>query len=98
MRRDLKRSEEKVAEREQSIVSKIEELDKRSEKIRSAESDLDKLKDEVRQIRDKQQEKLEKIAKLSKSDAADKLMAMTERDLNNDLTGLVAKMQKEYML
>ena len=95
MRRDLKRSEEKVAEREQSIVSKIEELDKRSEKIRSAESDLDKLKDEVRQIRDKQQEKLEKIAKLSKSDAADKLMAMTERDLNNDLTGLVAKMQKD---
>lgn len=95
MRRDLKKSEEKVAEREQAIVSKIEELDKRSERLRASEVDLDKLKDEVREIRDKQQDKLEKIAKLSKADAAEKLMSMTERDIKNDLTGLVSKLQKE---
>lgn len=95
MRRDLKRSEDKAAEREHAIVSKIEELDKRAEKIRATESDLDKLKSEVRDIRDKQQEKLEKVAKLSKSEAADKLMAMTERDIKTDLTGLVSKLQKD---
>ncbi|MGE5309824.1 MAG: ribonuclease Y [Sphaerimonospora mesophila] len=95
LRRDLKKSEDKVAEREHAIVSKIEELDKRAEKIRASEADIDKLKDEVRQIRDKQQEKLEKIAKLSKTEAAEKLMAMTERDLKGDLTGLVAKLQRE---
>ncbi|MET1033496.1 MAG: ribonuclease Y, partial [Candidatus Saccharimonadales bacterium] len=38
---------------------------------------------------------LEKIAKLSKADAAEKLLAMTERDIKNDLTGLIAKMQTE---
>ena len=95
MRRDIKRSEEKVAEREHSIVSKIEELDTRAEKIRKSESDLDKLKDEVRSIRDKQQEKLEKIAKLSKKEAADKLLSMTERDVKEDLTGLVSKLQRD---
>lgn len=95
LRRDLKKSEDKVAEREHAIVAKIEELDKRAEKIRSSESDIDKLKDEVRDIRDKQQDKLEKIAKLSKKEAADKLMAMTERDIKGDLTGLVAKLQRE---
>ncbi|MCL2173775.1 ribonuclease Y [Candidatus Saccharibacteria bacterium] len=95
MRREVKKNEERVAEREASIVKKIEELDKRAEKIRSSESDLEKLKDEVRDIRDKQQEKLEKIAKLSKKEAADKLMEMTEKDLKNDLTGLVTKLQKE---
>ncbi|MDR1969740.1 MAG: ribonuclease Y [Candidatus Nomurabacteria bacterium] len=95
MRREVKKSEERVAEREASIVKKIEELDKRAEKIRTSEGDLEKLKDEVRDIRDKQQEKLEKIAKLSKKEAAEKLMAMTERDLKSDLTGLVTKLQKE---
>jgi len=94
-RKELKKNEERVAEREASIVKKIEELDKRAEKIRNSEGDLDKLKDEVRNIRDKQQEKLEKIAKLSKKEAADKLMDMTERDLKSDLTGLVTKLQKE---
>jgi ribonuclease Y len=94
-RRELKKNEERVAEREASIVKKIEELDKRAEKIRANEGDLEKLKDEVRDIRDKQQEKLEKIAKLSKAEAAEKLMAMTERDLKSDLTGLVSKLQKE---
>jgi len=43
----------------------------------------------------KQQEKLEKIAKLSKEDAAQKLMQMTERDIKNDLLGLVSKLQNE---
>ncbi|QQS17753.1 ribonuclease Y [Candidatus Saccharibacteria bacterium] len=95
LRRDLKKSEDKIAEREHAIVSKIEELDKRAEKIRASESDIDKLKDEVRDIRDKQQEKLEKIAKLSKKEAAEKLMAMTERDVKGDLTGLVTKLQRE---
>lgn len=95
LRRDLKKSEDKVAEREHAIVAKIEELDKRAEKIRSSESDIDKLKEEVRDIRDKQQDKLEKIAKLSKKEAADKLMAMTERDIKGDLTGLVTKLQRE---
>ena len=94
-RKELKKNEERVAEREASIVKKIEELDKRAEKIRNQEGDLEKLKDEVREIRDRQQDKLEKIAKLSKKEAADKLMEMTERDLKTDLTGLVSKLQKE---
>ena len=37
----------------------------------------------------------EKIAGLSKADARDKLMQMTERDIKQDLAGLVAKEQKE---
>jgi ribonuclease Y len=53
------------------------------------------LKDEVRQIRDKQQEKLEKIAGLSKADAKDKLMKMTEKDIKDDLTNLIIKEQAE---
>ena len=94
-RRELKKSEDRVAQRETNIDRKLEELDTRSEKLRSQENEVEGLKDEIRDIRSKQQEKLEKIAKLSKKEAAEKLMAMTERDIKDDLSGLVVKLQKE---
>jgi ribonuclease Y len=94
-RKDFKKTEDRLAEREASIVKKIDELDKRSEKLRSEERSVEDLKDEIREIRTKQQDKLEKVAKLTKADAAEKLMTMTERDIKQDLIGLVNKLQND---
>lgn len=94
-RRELKELEQRLVSREESLDKKLDSLDKRSESLRQSEDEVEKLKDEIRDIRSRQQEKLEKIAKLSKEDAAQKLMEMTERDIRNDLTGLVAKLQNE---
>ncbi len=94
-RREWKKTEGRLADRETSLDKKLDDLDRRAEKLRTQEDEVEKLKDEIREIRGRQQEKLEKIAKLSKKDAADKLMEMTERDIKHDLTGLVAKLQKD---
>ncbi len=94
-RKELKKSESRLVDREATIDRKLDDLEKRADKLRKAEDEVDSLKDEIRDIRKRQQEKLEKIAKLSKSDAADKLMQMTERDIKNDLKGLIAKLQKD---
>lgn len=94
-RRELQKTESRLAEREVSLDKKLDELDKRSEKLRKQEAEVEELKDEVRGIRTKQQEKLEKIAGLKKSEAAEKLMQMTERDIKDDLMGLVDKMQRD---
>lgn len=94
-RNELKDLESRLVQRESALDSKLDELDKRTEKLRSSEDENEALKNEIRDIRVKQQEKLEKIAKLSKAEAAEKLMQMTERDIRNDLTGLVAKLQTE---
>lgn len=94
-RKEWKRTESRLADRESNLDKKLDELDKRAEKLRAQEDDVEKLKDEIRDIRSRQQEKLEKIAKLSKKDAAEKLMEMTERDIKDDLTGLIAKLQKD---
>lgn len=94
-RKDFKKTEERLAEREASIVKKIDELDKRSEKLRAEERNVEDLKDEIREIRAKQQDKLEKVAKLTKADAAEKLMQMTERDIKQDLIGLINKLQND---
>lgn len=94
-RRELKETEDRLLSREDSLDKKLDELDTRTDKLRSSEGELEKLKDEVRAIRSNAQEKLEKIAKLSKEDAAQKLMQMTERDIKQDLEGLIAKLQRD---
>jgi ribonuclease Y len=94
-RSELKEIEQRLLNREETLDKKLDDLDKRSENLRKAESEVEELKNEIRAIRTKQQEKLEKIAKLSKADATDKLMQMTERDIKNDLLGLINKLQNE---
>jgi ribonuclease Y len=94
-RNELKDIEQRLLNREDSMDKKLDDLDKRSENLRKAEGEVEELKNEIRAIRTKQQEKLEKIAKLSKADATDKLMQMTERDIRNDLLGLINKVQND---
>jgi len=94
-RNELKDIEQRLVTREEVLDKKLDSLDKRSESLRRGETEIEQLKDEIREIRKRQKEKLEKIAKLSTKDAAEKLMQMTERDVKNDLTGLVAKLQDE---
>jgi ribonuclease Y len=96
-RREWKKTEDRLAERETTLDRKLDELDKRTEKLRAQEDEVESLKGEIREIRTRQQEKLEKIAGLKKKDAADKLMQMTERDIKHDLTGLIDKLQKDAM-
>lgn len=94
-RREIKKTEDRLLDRESSLDRKLDELDKRAERLRNSEDELEKLKGEIRDIRTKQQEKLEKIAGLKKKDAAEKLMQMTERDIKNDLVGLISKLQND---
>jgi ribonuclease Y len=94
-RHELKDIERRLVTREETLDRKLDELDKRNENLRKNEDEVESLKNEIREIRGRQQEKLEKIAKLTKADAADKLMQMTERDIKNDLTGLISKLQNE---
>lgn len=96
-RKEWQKTENRLADRERTLDNKLEELDRRAEKLRAHEDEVDNLKNEIRDIRTRQQEKLEKIAGLKKKDAADKLMQMTERDIKQDLAGLVSKLQHDAM-
>lgn len=94
-RKELKDLEQRLVNREETLDKKLDELDKRSENLRKGEDEVEALKNEIRDIRTKQQDKLEKVAKLTKTEAAEKLMQMTERDIRGDLTNLIAKLQNE---
>jgi len=94
-RREAKKAEARITERENNLDKKLDDLDKRSEKLRKGEDELEALKNEIREIRKNQQEKLEKIAKLSSAEAKEKLLSMTEKDMKGDLLGLISKLQKD---
>ena len=94
-RKEWKRTENRLAERESTLDNKLDILERKTEKLAKQEKELEDLKSEVRDIRVKQHEKLEKIAGLSKVEAREKLMKMTENDIKQDLVALVAKEQKE---
>jgi ribonuclease Y len=93
-KKEIKEKEDRISKREETLDSKLEDLDTRTEKVRAQEDELENLKNEIRAIREKQQEKLEKIAGLKKTEAKEKLMAMVEKDTAEDLKGLVSKLQK----
>lgn len=95
-RKEWKKNEDRLIERELTLDKKLDQIDKRSENLRKQETEIEELKDEIRGIRTKAQEKLEKIAGLTKADAKEKLMAMTEKDIREDLKGLIVKEQKAY--
>ena len=94
-RKEWKRTENRLAERETTLDGKLDQLEKKTEKLVRQEKELEDLKSEVREIRTKQHEKLEKVAGLTKVEAREKLMKMTENDIKQDLVSLVAKEQKE---
>jgi len=94
-RKSLDKIETRLADRETNLDKKLDDIDRRNEGLRAQEDEVEGLKNEIRDIRVRQQEKLEKIAGLKKSEAAEKLMEMTERDIKEDLVGLVNKLQNE---
>lgn len=94
-RKEQKEIDARLVSRETTLDKKLDEIDKRAEALRQGEAEVEELKNEIRDIRVRQQEKLEKIAKLSKDEAAEKLMQMTERDIKHDLKGLITKLQNE---
>lgn len=94
-RKSWEKTESRLADREVSLDKKLDELDKRAENLRAQEDEVESLKNEIRDIRTRQQEKLEKVAGLKKSDAVTKLMEMTERDIKEDIIGLINKLEND---
>lgn len=95
-RRDqLADTEKRLSQRETNLDRKLDDLDKRVESLRQNEASLEELKNDLRALRAKQLENLEKIAKLKKDEAREKLMQMTEKDIKADLVGLIEKLEDE---
>lgn len=94
-REKLDNAEKRVAGRETLLDNKLDQIEKRGEALNRDEREIEAIKNEIRAIRVRQEENLEKIAKLKKDDAQKKLMEMTERDIKNDLVEYIEKRKRD---
>lgn len=95
LRDRLAEAEARVAKRETSLDEKFSELERKSDHLKESEKEIEAIKDELRAIRTKQEENLEKIAKMKKADASKKIMEMTEKELKADLAEYIEKRKRE---
>lgn len=87
--------EKRLASREENLDKKTEDIDKKREAIDKTKEEVEILKKDLRELRVRQEEALEKIAKLSKEDAKEKLLQMAEKDYRKDIVAFIQKIQSE---
>ncbi len=94
-RERMDEAEKRVANREAALDAKFSELERKTDALKTSEKEIEAIKDELRAIRAKQEENLEKIAKLKKAEARDKIMEMTEKEIKHDIVEYVEKRKRE---
>lgn len=94
-RKRLDEQEQRVHQREVVLDGKLDALERRGDTLAQSEADIAAIKDELKAIRSRQEENLEKIAKLSRDEAREKLLQMTEKDMKADMVSYIAKRQDE---
>ena len=94
-RERLDAQEKRSLEREKLLDSKLETVERRAEALQNDEKEIEAIKQELRDIRTRQEKNLEKIAKLKKQEAVEKLMAMTEKEIKADLLEYIEKLKRD---
>lgn len=90
-----KKRRERLDEKEKTLESKLEDVERRAEVMKKNEIEIEAIKQELRDIRDRQVKNLEKISKLKKKQAEEKLMSMTEKEIKHDLIEYIEKLKRE---
>ena len=94
-RERLDEQDKRILEREKLLDSKLEAVERRAENMTGDEKEIEAIKQELRDIRSRQVQNLEKIAKLKRKDAEEKLMSMTEKDIKADLYEYIEKLKRD---
>lgn len=81
----LKELESKIRSREGSLDKRAEQLDADKDRLSQEERALKELRDEYEKLKNEQISSLEKIAKLSTSEAKDQVLARVEKDYQQDI-------------
>ncbi len=87
---DLVQKELRLTKKEETLDNKIEKIEMRAAELEEVNLDLENRKDEIEKIRVSQEEALEKISEMTKSEAKDMLISRLRDDLVHE-TALAIK-------
>lgn len=92
-RRKASEIEERLEKRAALLEEKLEQLEKKRNDLGDKEREIEDIKKELLELRQKQEEKLEKVAKLSKEEAKKVLLDLTEKEMKEDLVKKIKQVE-----
>ena len=94
-RREIDGLQNRLEQRETTFSQKLLELQEKQQQLYEKVNKVEEAKEKIKQIRDEQLAKLEKIASLSKEEAKDVLIKNVETEIKDDLVVRINKMENE---
>lgn len=92
--KDLRELEQTLRKREELLDNRASGLDEEIKGLKKKEELTEALKEELRQIRIKQEQSLERIAKISKDEAKQVLLDLVEKENKEDLAKRIAALER----
>jgi len=92
--KELKKVEDQLRERELSLERRSEKLEGDRESLDKANEEIDATRAELDKLHEKQAKELEKVAKLSKDDAKEMLLAEVEKEYSADIIRKIRSMKE----
>lgn len=93
-RKELRLIQRKLQQGEEEYQARLQQFSAKQEKLTDKEQELDKLKGELENVRVKQVEQLEQVAKLSKDEATDILLKEVEEIAAEALSSRMMKVER----
>ncbi len=93
-RKNILTLERRLAQREEFLDQRLGSLDKRQKYLEKDKDQIQEAKEEVVQIKKKQLATLEKVANLSREEAAKVLLEMTESGMKEQLVARIRKLEQ----
>lgn len=87
--------EKRLATKEETIDKKLSDIDAKRDAVEKDKADIEENKNFLRDLREKQEKNLEKIAKLTKEKALEKLLEMVEKDYKKDVVDYIRKVKED---
>jgi ribonuclease Y len=94
-RGELLELEKRLAGKEETIDKKLTDIDQKRDAIEKDKEEIEDNKNYLRDLRSKQEKNLEKIAKLTKEQAQEKLLQMIEKDYKKDVVDFIRKVKED---
>lgn len=93
-RKELEKIENQLREREVSIERRADKIDSERSQVEQEAQALETVKDELKKLRQDQEVELEKVAKLTKTEAKDQLLGQVEKDYSEDIIRKIRAMKE----
>lgn len=100
LKKDLREREDSIKKNEERLIKKEEMVDKRQvdidtegEKLRAKEEEIEKIKEQTKEIQGKKLEELERVSKLSTEDAKKELLDDVEKEYEEDILIRIQKLE-----